>query len=732
MSDKNLLLGYGETLTKNIPTPGGGGDKAYPYTYQENKNFVAEEIRVLLDEFKNLSTNAMPNNRAVIKLTLHPSFLAKSYFPTDLLKKFSLMNVGSKSLEIKPRKQTLKKPKEKLVTSCLFISGKIKKYEELLDCLNNDTLSKNEKKDIQKIEKLNTFKAEEKIKFLKERKNNDKVEIALHTPEFDNSIIEDFVNFARELDVNIDLERLISVKGLSFVPARTNSKTAKKLAEFSFLRVIRDLSKIRIHEPIFPRTITGSKLLKLPNQVAQDQDINVGIFDGGIGFDDFNMWCKEDTYGSTSSTSSKYLSHGQDVTSTVLFGIISNKQNALPIPYSNVQHFRVIDSTLSADDNDLFSVLKKIQHTLNSQHFDFINLSLGPQEPVINDDVNVWTATLEDCLSDGKTLCTVAVGNDGELDDGLNRIQPPSDMVNALAVGASTNYEENWGKCDYSCVGPGRSPGFIKPDGLAFGGTRDKPFSVYNPVGSGISETAGTSFAAPLVLRQAIGLVANLKHEITPLTAKALLIHHADNKNNHDIEQVGYGLFPHDLDKIIYCDDNEIKVIYQGELEPSKFLRMNVPYPDTTINGKVTLKATFCFNSSIDPEHPINYTRNGLSITFRHKFGSDESKTLSFFNLNNSYPTEQEQRKEAHKWEVTLHKEQTFQKNTLDSPCFDIVYQAREQGRPADNSELEPLPYVLIVSLKAENTPELYNNILQKYQTLQPIKLEQRVKITRD
>ena len=36
------------------------------------------------------------------------------------------------------------------------------------------------------------------------------------------------------------------------------------------------------------------------------------------------------------------------------------------------------------------------------------------------------------------TLATIAVGNDGEgpRKDGLNRIQVPSDCVNALAVGA--------------------------------------------------------------------------------------------------------------------------------------------------------------------------------------------------------------------------------------------------------------------------------------------------------
>lgn len=76
----------------------------------------------------------------------------------------------------------------------------------------------------------------------------------------------------------------------------------------------------------------------------------------------------------------------------------------------------------------------------------------------------------------------------------------------------------------------GAKPRFVKPDGVAFGGNEDEPFQVYSPMLNGLASTAGTSFSAPLVLRQAIALSSSLQYNITPLTAKALLIHHAECK----------------------------------------------------------------------------------------------------------------------------------------------------------------------------------------------------------
>jgi len=63
--------------------------------------------------------------------------------------------------------------------------------------------------------------------------------------------------------------------------------------------------------------------------------------------------------------------------------------------------------------------------------------------PVYDDEVHVWTATLDQLCANYDILLTVAVGNDGEA-EGAARIQPPGDMVNAIAVGPANSSGAMW------------------------------------------------------------------------------------------------------------------------------------------------------------------------------------------------------------------------------------------------------------------------------------------------
>src|SRR5690606_8324049 len=105
--------------------------------------------------------------------------------------------------------------------------------------------------------------------------------------------------------------------------------------------------------------------------------------------------------------------------------------------------------------------------------FSFVGISIGPDIPIDDDEIHPWTAKLDAVFASGKTLACIAAGNSGQADKilGYDRIQPPADCVNALAVGACTSEGENWRKTNYSSGGHGRSPGFVKPEGVAFGGT---------------------------------------------------------------------------------------------------------------------------------------------------------------------------------------------------------------------------------------------------------------------
>jgi len=101
-----------------------------------------------------------------------------------------------------------------------------------------------------------------------------------------------------------------------------------------------------------------------------------------------------------------------------------------------------------------------------------------------------------------------------------------------MSIGACDAYSGKWQRAPYSAIGPGRNPGVIKPDAVCFGGVDGKPFVVIGANGA-LEGTTGTSFASPAALRLAVSMRAILGTTISPLAAKALLIHHCE-RAKHD------------------------------------------------------------------------------------------------------------------------------------------------------------------------------------------------------
>lgn len=228
------------------------------------------------------------------------------------------------------------------------------------------------------------------------------------------------------------------------------------------------------------------------------------------------------------------------------------------------------------------------------------------------------------------------------------------------------------------------------------------------------------------MLRTAIGVSTLCASPLSAVALRALLIHRAEKSKAHNISEVGWGRFVTDPDQILTCGDSEAMVIYQGTISPGQPIRARIPFPNIPLNGDVTIKATFGFAAKTDPAHPINYTKSGLNIIFRPR--GAEKKTVAFFNQDH-YDTEQELRQDAQKWETCMSRTRRFQKDSLLDPVFDIEYLTRDEGKAVSADEVEPLPYVLVVTISVKNTAGIYNNILQRYQTLQPIKLRTQVKI---
>lgn len=721
MNQTNYLIGRGELLTADIKGPGGGGKKAEVYTLTEARRYLSPQFDVTSKYLDRLPDLACPNDFSVAKLTLNPGYIAKSYFPISLLRAVGLESLGSRSVTITPKKWTKQGIPEESVTTELFIAGKRNVFRNLDHWMGDVERNTQEALDLAHIELFSAHTSEERVRPYREDGVNF-YEVGVHLlPDEPPSFIQNaFVEYADTLDVKTHFEYRFRAGNLWFVPVEGERESIERLASFSFIRVVRQMPKLRGIRPAM-RGSSVSIDCSLPSDEPISSEPKVAILDGGLPEKHLvDPWIGVYRELDPNVTSEIELSdHGLAVTSAFLFGPIEPNGTA-ERPYSYADHLRVLDcDSHSEDPLELYRTLGFVEEVLLSRQYEFINLSLGPDLPVEDTDVHAWTSVIDELLSDGETFMTIAVGNNGDLDrqSGNARVQVPSDCVNGIAVGATNSTSDIWDRAGYSAIGPGRSPGVVKPDLMAFGGDAGQYFHVLRsnerPV---LDPQLGTSFASPYLLRNAVGIRAILGAGLTPLVIKALLVHGADPKA-YDVCHVGWGKVPEDLMAVITCPSGVARVVYQGELKPSKYLRAQLPLPEGGLTGMIRLKATFCYSCPVDPQDASAYTRAGLDIVFRPnenkiKSGASNAQTKSFFSLK-KYATEQEQRSDTGKWETVLHGDTRMRGSSLDNPVFDIHYNAREfGGKP---SQPERIRYALVITVEAKKHKDLYNDILRTY-----------------
>lgn len=726
----NFLIGKGELLTekitrKNKYVPPGEG----VYDFNHVKDKILPELEKIADSVNKKKSDLLPANIEVIKVIMNPSYTARSSFPSKFLREAGLNTIGSKNTKITPQKWSKKKSVEETLTTEIYVSGKKEAIIGLPNFIKNLAEDSTAAKEFIQIEEISEIYPEDKIKDgVLNNPNNNFFEIGLHIKDSKEIIYSKFTEFVKKLGGEVYDDCAIQTGSLYFIPIKIKNSEIINIAKFSMVRLIRNVSYLRELQPIRNIVSTGVKC-ELPTLPPLSAQPKVAILDGGIPQKNIlGNWLSKVHLGDDTANDVPELNqHGLSVTSAFLFGSLSPRDIAAQ-PYSYVEHIRILDDKTNTDDPfELYRTLKLIQDVLISKAYEFINLSLGPNLCISDDDVHPWSSVIDQELSDGKTLLTVAAGNNGELDpeSGNNRIQIPSDSVNALVIGASNSNKSHWEKACYSAIGPGRIPGRIKPDVIAFGGDTDEYFHVLSSDGSkAIAPTYGTSFAAPLTLRQAVGIRSILGDEISPLALKALLIHTANSKKLHE-NLVGWGKIESDISKIIQCGDNEARILYQGYLEPGKFLKANIPLPESITEGMVEITATLCFASTVDAEHAAAYTQSGLEVTFRPHIEKLNTKgtaisTDSFFSSKKA-SNELERKLKEHKWETVLHKQKNKQATSLKKPFFEIHHIARENA--GLTKKVKPIPYAMVITVKTRKYNSLYNDILQTYvNRLSPLK----------
>ena len=724
---RNFLLGKGERLTEAVLPAGRKLDREPPYSFAEARQRLTPMFEGAINDLGRLPTAARPLGQVVGSLVLNPEYIAKSYYPEQVLKMYGLRAVGSRATLITPEKRSKNRASVEKPTTQLFIAGGLPSFRRLLADLETAAIAENVRQDLPAIETFAALDAATKIKGTIAISNAVPLEVVLHAREFreDGYIILAFQEYLRGLGLEVDLEHRFHAGGLCFLRMTAATEALPEIAKFTFLRAVREMPKMRELVPL--RSRMKAQKATVPAVPAVDTSLRVAVFDGGLPANSpLAPWVTTYDPPGIGPAVPDAVAHGYAVTGAVLFGPLGFDE--APRPFANVYHIRVWDEYSSGDPLELFDVLERIKNTLDSSpKFDFINLSLGPSLPIEDDEVHAWTAVLDDYLADGACVATIAVGNDGEADAsiGLNRIQVPADTVNGLSIGACDSTIDGWKRAPYSSIGPGRSPGIVKPDLVAFGGCHKTPFHVLGGSdGLQLTPQCGTSFAAPHALRIGAGVKANFGGSLEALAVRTLLIHTAESSEEPQ-QEIGWGRVRDAIDDIVVCPDGFIRVVYQGELTASKYLRAEIPLPEEALRGMVKIMATCCFATPIDSAHPGSYTRSGLEIFFRPNAdhfdpGATHPKTDGFFSQSRLYETEDVLRSDAHKWETCLHGTIRKQARGLVRPVFDIHYLSRDEGHV--DHQTAKIKYALVITIEAPRHADLYDMVVRKYRNrLEPM-----------
>src|SRR5580704_3291993 len=97
---KNYLLGYGERLTEKIERPKMNPERQHWYSFAEAQFRLAPRISTVVEKVEALPAAACPHDETVAVVTMHPSYVAKTSFPSGLLHAVGLEPVGSRSSRI--------------------------------------------------------------------------------------------------------------------------------------------------------------------------------------------------------------------------------------------------------------------------------------------------------------------------------------------------------------------------------------------------------------------------------------------------------------------------------------------------------------------------------------------------------------------------------------------------------------------------------------------------------
>ena len=315
MPNERFLLGYGERLTGPVTPASGGAPSKPPYDFDEAIRRLTPEVTHTTRALQSLPVDACPSNQAVAVVMLHPQALAKSYHPQKLLDQFGFHQVGSRPVTITPDKWTRKGKPGRRPSTELYVAGDRASFDDWAHAFTRSPDTINEA--IQRIEAVYAPEIEQRLCHLDRAESTTDgilVELLIHARKKDNYIMDGFRNYAASLGIDAQFKRSLFVGGLCYVPAEATHEQLEQLALFSFLRIVRPLSRLRNHPTTIERAIPMPEkpTAPLPTTNAINPDLQVAVFDGGIpAGTPLNTWVDQIELPGVDRSAQELEQHGQ-------------------------------------------------------------------------------------------------------------------------------------------------------------------------------------------------------------------------------------------------------------------------------------------------------------------------------------------------------------------------------------------------------------------------------------
>ncbi len=445
-----------------------------------------------------------------------------------------------------------------------------------------------------------------------------------------------------------------------------------------------------------------------PAAGATRSTIKVGVFDGGIDLSVplLHGHAEEDASLAINTPAvAECTDHATAIAGAVLHGALNGTRprDRLPPPPVYVVSIRVLP-TSDPLDVDLYESIDVIEKAVPvRKDIKVFSISFGPRGPIQEDPISRFTYVLDVLAHSHKVTFCVAAGNDGEV-AGEERIQAPSDLVHGLGVGAFTLNGSAPVHAPYSCRGPGRECGKVKPDVVAFGGCENTPMHLVSTSAGMKVLDWGTSFATPLVSRLTAQAIESFDRG-SALLARALIVHTATHPDTQPDALLGHGCIVESVDDLLLCEDRAVTVVFQGDILPTRIVQLPIPWPSSiVIPGKIQITWTVAALAPVDPMHPGDYTSCCLEETFypqanRYQFrppknSKDTPKSLDvginsaeikqlrakgwtkaewpLSESGNEYRDEEQRRKLDCKWESIVRRTKSKYANKIHSPFMTL------------------------------------------------------------